>query len=69
MRTFKYVEPADDDGTPVRVTVTEEDIRREYWPVWEKRMIEINRTPIFEQCVEDFCSVHWANEVKQDTPE
>lgn len=69
MRTFIYIEPAADGVTPVEVRVTEEDIWRDHWPVWQKRMTELKRNSLFEQCVQDFCAVYWADEIKQDTPE
>lgn len=83
MRFFSYNEPiwgADDDldeyghikihGNEV-VTVSEDDIRRDYFPQWEARMIEkfgedmYRRTYGFHDCLEDWMITNWAWEVKE----
>jgi hypothetical protein len=72
MRYFCYdelVEP--DSGTSV-VTVSEEDIRKEYYPWWRERMIkkygeqEFEKCWSFEDCLEDWMVTNWAWEVKDD---
>ena len=44
-------------------TLSDQDILDQYWSYWYVRMIEKNQpieklTP--EQCIEDWCIVHWA---------
>lgn len=72
MRYFSYnelVEPG--EGCSV-VTVSEEDIRREYFPCWEKTMIdkygetEYNKNWSFQDCLEDWIVSNWAWEVKDE---
>jgi len=52
-------------------TVSEDDIRTEYFPQWEQRMIKkygkdhYNETFCFLDCVDDFIVVNWAWEVKE----
>lgn len=52
-------------------TLSEEDIRKEYYPYWKKRMIEkfgeeyYNEHYSFETCLEDWIMVSWAWEVKK----
>ena len=59
MRNFMYM---DQDGP---VYVTDEQIIKEYFPWWSKKMREVNREHLIseEHCIEDFCAVHWATEI------
>lgn len=60
MRVVTYVQPVDGDAaTPQEISVTEEDIRRTYWPHWKARMEERGLDVDFDQCLEDFITVHW----------
>jgi len=72
MRYFCYnelVEP--DEGTDV-ITVSEEDIRKEYYPWWYKKMCEkyskeeVDKNWSFEDCLEDWKIVNYAWEVEDD---
>ena len=72
MRYFCYnelVEP--DSGTSV-VTVSEEDIRKEYYPWWRERMIkkygeeEFEKIWSFEECLEDWIVSNRAWEADDD---
>ena len=72
MRYFCYnelVEP--DSGTSV-VTVSEEDIRKEYYPWWRERMIkkygeqEFEKIWSFEECLEDLIVSNRAWEADDD---
>lgn len=48
------------------VTVSEEDIRRDYYPYWYKRMCDkygkdhVDKTYSFEDCLDDWVVVNWA---------
>jgi hypothetical protein len=72
MRYFSYEEPIWDDIDIVgnqTVTKSEDEIRAEYFPWWEARMIEIygkeiyDRTYGFEDCLADWVINNWAWEV------
>jgi hypothetical protein len=72
-RVFAYNELGEDN--PVRIT--EEEIRRTYWPHWVEEMNKAldrnspNVTPAdltWEKCLEDFIVVNWAWEVKDGEP-
>jgi hypothetical protein len=51
-----------------RVVVSRSQILREYYPYWSARMDKkwgIGRGRLFdeEDCVADFCIIHWAHEL------
>ena len=62
-RRWRYQEPGD-DGEPTLVTVTEGEIRRLYYPYWKKQMRKVGKQDqiSFENCIEDWIVVHWAEE-------
>ena len=62
MRYFKYCEPGCDK------IISEARIIKEWFPYWEKQMKRANKKDLisYENCIEDFCNVHWAYEVKLD---
>lgn len=76
MRYFSYNEYdpysslADETGGYV-VTVSEEDIRKNYYPYWYSRMCakfskeHVDSTYSFEECLDDWMVVNWAWEVKE----
>jgi len=66
MRYFSYdelVEPG--EGTSV-VTVSEDDIRKEYYPRWYEKMCkkygkeEVDKNWSFEDCLEDWVTINYA---------
>lgn len=65
MRYFNYNEP-DELGDPVQFVVSEEDIRRDYYPIWYENMCRkygkehVDEVYSFEECLEDWTAVHWA---------
>lgn len=67
MRYYSYNE-FDSDGGRV-VTMSEEEIRKEYWPYWYKKMCakfgqeHVDANYSFEECLIDWLTVHWAWEV------
>jgi len=68
MRKLKYIEPKDpanDDWSVVEVIVTEEDVRRDYYPYWCERMKSLGRENMinFEACWIDYKVVNWAEEI------
>ena len=66
MRYFTFAQPVNDEGDPEHVTMSEDDIRKEYWPYWYGKMcakyghqyVDDNFT--FEDCLTDWIIVHWA---------
>lgn len=60
MRVFKYQDPS---GT---YEITEEEIKTQYFPYWKERMEKVGKgeQATFENCIDDFIVVHWAEEVK-----
>jgi len=76
MRYFSYNEydpdspRADDTGGYVE-TLSEEEIRKQYYPYWYGKMCEkfgkehVDENYCFEDCLTDWQVVHWAWEVNQ----
>jgi hypothetical protein len=76
MRRFSFNEFwINSDGTheDFVVTMTEEAIKKEYWPYWYDRMCQkfgkegVDSVFTFEHCIEDWMSLHWAWEVKDES--
>ena len=69
MRYYSFNE-FDANGGEV-VTMSEDDIRKEYYPYWRGRMIEkygqeeFDKNWSFEECLLDWITVHWAWEVTE----
>lgn len=69
MRYFSFNE-FDESGGSV-ATMSEEEIRKEYYPHWYKKMCQkyeqsyVDEHYTFEDCLEDWITVHWAWEVKE----
>jgi len=67
MRYYSYAYPI--DGDDCVETMSENDIRKEYYPWWYGKMCEkygkehVDSTYSFEECLEDWKTVHWAWEV------
>lgn len=70
-KIFEYIEPKDPqqgDWEPVIIRKTGNQILNEYYPYWSEQMdkkygVGRNRTNDINDCIEDFCTVNWANEV------
>lgn len=66
MRYYTFVQPVNDAGDPETVTMSEEDVRKEYWPYWYGKMCQkyeqayVDEHYCFEDCLEDWITVHWA---------
>lgn len=64
MKSYHYNQQILDEGDASVVTVTEEQIIKEYYPWWEEQMIKkfgnghYLITP--EKCIEDWVIVNWA---------
>jgi hypothetical protein len=69
MRYYTIAYPTDNGD--VTETLSEEDIRRDYWPYWYGRMCEkfskehVDKTYSFEDCLDDWVVLHWAEEQKE----
>lgn len=76
MRYFSYDEyhpdspRADETGGYVE-TLSEDDIRQKYWPLWYGKMCDkfgkehVDANYSFEDCLDDWKIVHWAWEVDE----
>jgi hypothetical protein len=64
MRIFEIAYPTE-DGDMVEI-LTDDDIRQQYYPYWCQKMIMNvpNADLSLENCIEDWCIVHWAVEIK-----
>lgn len=68
MRYYSYDEYDENSGCVV--TVSEYEIRKEYYPYWYKMMcIKYEQAYVdehysFEDCLEDWITIHYAREVK-----
>ncbi len=71
IRYYSYNEYHEDPNVNTVVTVSEEDIRRDYWPFWYERMCKkfgkerVDNTYNFEDCIDDWIVVNWAWEVEE----
>lgn len=72
MRYFTFEQPGG-SYEPDTVTMSEEDIRKEYYPHWYSKMCKkfgkehVDQTYSFEECLEDWKLVHGAWEVDNKT--
>ena len=70
MRYFSYDEPDPFGPGGIIVTVSEDEIREEFYPYWYEKMCakygkeHVDETYSFEDCLDDWVVVHWAWEVK-----
>jgi len=70
MRYFSYNEQGDGDENVV-VTMSEDEIRKEYYPWWYEKMCKkfgkqkVDETYSFEDCLDDWIVVNWAWESKR----
>ena len=70
VRYFSYNEYVDDPSINSVVTVSEEDVRRDYYPYWYDKMCKkfgkevVDRDYSFEDCLDDWIVVNWAWESK-----
>jgi hypothetical protein len=67
MRYFSYSEPVGEQGwTDKIVTMSEEEIRKDYYPWWYERMCKkygqehVDAIYSFEECLEDWLIVNGA---------
>jgi len=67
VRYWTYVEPGE-GGKPNYVTVSEEEIRRDYWPVWVRLMEDAGGWSPYlciEDCIDDWSAIHGAWRVEE----
>lgn len=68
LKYYTYVEPGENDE-PVYHTLSEVEILEQYFPYWNEQMIKkfganYIQKYNFDDCVQDWCVVHWAWESK-----
>ena len=76
MKHYTWVEPDfDEEGNykgPITMIWSEQQILDHYWDHWEKAMIakygERALLITEDNCIQDFCVVHWAVEVNDEPP-
>ena len=72
MRFFCYNEFVFDDSGVVGnavVVVSEDDIRRDYYPWWKEQLKRSGRNPddyTFDDCLDDWMVVNWAWESRDE---
>ena len=69
MRKFKYYEYWPDDTEPHKsFIVSEDEIIEQYWDYWCSQMERVGKESLIsrENCIEDFCAIHWCVEVFPD---
>jgi hypothetical protein len=66
VRYFSYNEPVDENyNTNIVVTMSEEDVRKTYYPYWYEKMCKkfgkevVDRDYCFEDCLDDWIVVNW----------
>ncbi len=61
---MKYYKYSDQDGDHI---ISEEQILKEYWDYWRERMEQAGKEDLInpENCIYDFCVIHWAFELKE----
>jgi hypothetical protein len=66
MKYYTIVFPGE-HGQHVQETWSEEQIIRTYYPYWATKVLQNNPTVTLDrdQCIEDWCVVHWAMETDQ----
>lgn len=71
MRYYSYNELGDNDENIV-VTMSEEEIKKTYYPYWYERMCKkfgkehVDQNYSFNECLEDWIIVNWAWESSND---
>ena len=74
-KIFEYItpkDPAHNNWDSEVVRVTGQEILDEYYIYWSDQMdkkygVGRNRSNDIENCIEDYCTVNWASEVKNET--
>lgn len=70
MRYFTFVQPINDTGDSEYVTMSEQEIWKEYYPDWYEQMCDkyeqayVDENYSFEDCIEDWMIIHQAWESK-----
>lgn len=71
MRYYQIAYP-DEHGNDIVEVLSEDDVRKQYWPHWYQRMCdkygqkEVDKNWSFEDCLSDWVCVHWAMEIEND---
>jgi hypothetical protein len=67
MKYYTYVEPtSSEDMEPMYITLSEEEILKEYWDYWYERMCNkfgkevVDSSYASPDCIDDWITVHWA---------
>jgi hypothetical protein len=65
MKLYEISYP-DENGNDVVEVLTEDEIIASYYTYWSTKMLQNcpNEPITRERCIEDWCIVHWASEIK-----
>jgi hypothetical protein len=65
MKKYTFVEMSE-TGAAIDVIMTEQEIIDYYFDYWSNQMRKVGKENMIsnERCIEDFCAVHWATEIK-----
>ena len=65
MKLYEIAYPDEHNNDVVEI-LTEEEILATYWNYWSVKMKEIGREAeaTRERCIEDWCVIHWASEIR-----
>lgn len=74
---YIYTEPAGSSAHPVHHILSGNAILAEYWPYWSAKMVEAklltqgelvaNYHILAMECIEDWCTIHWAAKATKET--
>lgn len=68
MKTYCYHEYSEETNFNTVTEITEEEILKDFWDYWYAKMItkygEDDELITKENCIEDWCVIHWAWEKK-----
>ena len=63
MKLYEIAYPDENNNDVVEI-LTEDEILATYWEYWVERMqsIGLNHLITKENCIKDWCTIHWARE-------
>ena len=65
MKYYSYIEPDEnEDWKATKIVLSEQEILAQWWDEWSNKMKELGKAEMINQrqCIEDFCTIHWASE-------
>lgn len=67
MKKYCYIEPGKNDEL-VEIVISEQEILDFYWEYWSSGMEKLGKNHLItkENCIEDFCIVHYSSEINEN---